>query len=423
LQDPVRLNSAPSLKPSVLKLCYWAWPVSVAVFFSAAILKSGPLGAILPDLTWNIIQFAPVVLASFATFVGRGPSDILKSQRRVLFAMAAVVVGATTSLITTTEFPSTLAQLAVLLGMFAFLVMTFVYRWTSRKVVDGDLLFVVALLTLNQAIGVVGGVFAPQWAIGDFLRFIGTTSNANYAGMVSALAISLAVHLLLGASARVRVVLAITIAVNLSALVWSGSRGAMFALALGALALLIVQRRWRTLAVSSIAAAVAAIAVGALVPTILNRVSADDLDSGRFGLYATVISHWLDSPFFGIGYRTTSALDETQGFEAHNVYLSVLAETGAVGFVAFLALLVVIFVAGRGGSLIMATITVVAVELFESSLFGWGGPTALFSWVTLLAYAAHSRYPVPRRVSANGETAVVGDHQVSTTLQDGRPSG
>jgi O-antigen ligase len=389
------------------RVARWTWPIVVAIFFLATILKSGQLSDLLPAMVWNAVQFGPVLVATVVLFLGRVGQSLPARQTRVLWALALFSVAATLSLITSSAVTTTLAQLAILLIMFSFLAVTYRYRWNSARRVNGDLTWVFVLIGANQAVGLVGAMFNSPWAIGDFYRLTGTTNNANYAGILSAIGLTIGVHLFLRADVRTRIMLGALGAIDLSTLIWSGSRGAMLAVIVGCIVLLVIKRKWRVLIASAVAFAVAVGAVFALLPNLLNRVSLNDLDSGRFELYLTVLDHWLDQPILGIGYRTTQALEGTQGFEAHNIYLSVLAETGAIGFLAFLMLLVSIFLAGRSSSAIVGAAAIAVNEFSESSLFGWGGPTALFAWVVLLAYAALGRFH--RETEARGVDSAKGD--------------
>jgi O-antigen ligase len=79
----------------------------------------------------------------------------------------------------------------------------------------------------------------------------------------------------------------------------------------------------------------------------------------------------------------------TLPLQAHNVYLSVLVELGAVGFLVFGCLLLSILVAGRWSHpLLAAAACALVLELTESAMFGFGGPSALLTWLVLLGFAS-----------------------------------
>lgn len=120
-----------------------------------------------------------------------------------------------------------------------------------------------------------------------------------------------------------------------------------------------------------------------------------DFSSGRLEIWSDTLGRWAQSPVLGMGYRTSQLHEETGYFEAHNVYLSVLAETGILGIAVFVVLLVLIL---RAGTLVTsqrvllgAAVAVLVGDLISSSILGWGGPVALSSWLMLLAWAASGR--------------------------------
>ena len=73
-----------------------------------------------------------------------------------------------------------------------------------------------------------------------------------------------------------------------------------------------------------------------------------------------------------------------------------LTETGLLGALLFACLMIAVLVASRGRKasrpLLVVAVTVAAVELTESSMYGWGGPTALTEWLMVLAFAASGRF-------------------------------
>ncbi|MET4583955.1 O-antigen ligase [Conyzicola nivalis] len=363
------------------------WLPSLVLYFAITILKSSPLGFLAHDTLWNVLQFGPILVTSAMLLFPLGWRSTTRRQKLIVWAAAGFVVSVSISLVGSIHLPTSAAQFLILILMLGFVLLTFARRWNGRLRIERDLLSVFALISVNQLIGVAGAAFGAHWAIGDFYRFTGTTNNANFAGMLSAIGLAIGVPLFVRADLRARIVIGVAGAVLLLSLLLSGSRGSMVAVGVGVLLFLTTQRYWRTLLSVSIGLVVGAAGLFILVPGVLNRVSEGDLTSGRVGLYATVLNHWLEHPVAGIGFRTTQTIDGTSGLEAHNIFLSVLLETGALGLIGFLFLLGSIFYVGRANPLAGAAVTVVVMELTESSLFGWGAPTALFSWIVLLAYA------------------------------------
>ena len=84
------------------------------------------------------------------------------------------------------------------------------------------------------------------------------------------------------------------------------------------------------------------------------------------------------------------------GMPGHDIYLTVLTEMGLLGAFLFACLMIAVLVASRNRKasrpLLVVAITVAAAEFTESSMYGWGGPTALTEWLIVLAFAASGRF-------------------------------
>ena len=80
--------------------------------------------------------------------------------------------------------------------------------------------------------------------------------------------------------------------------------------------------------------------VGKILDTIAGVIDGEDVTSGRTRLYLWALELFKRNPIFGIGwgrYRTTVVGNVTlvKDLETHNIYLELLAETGIIGFIAF----------------------------------------------------------------------------------------
>jgi O-antigen ligase len=119
-----------------------------------------------------------------------------------------------------------------------------------------------------------------------------------------------------------------------------------------------------------------------------------DPSSGRFTIWNQVLELWRQRPVFGWGFGTTDQLGDLagrNGMSAHNIYISVLVELGIIGVALFAVLVLAIVVAAwrrRVTGPTAASIVVLVCGVTESSLLGFGGPTALVSWLVLLAAAS-----------------------------------
>jgi len=79
--------------------------------------------------------------------------------------------------------------------------------------------------------------------------------------------------------------------------------------------------------------------VTARLSTLVASIEAGDL-GGRGGLWWQTILVFSNHPFIGLG---SGALDSVIGSAAHNTFLSIATETGFIGFVLFVAILVIVF--------------------------------------------------------------------------------
>ena len=84
--------------------------------------------------------------------------------------------------------------------------------------------------------------------------------------------------------------------------------------------------------------------IGRFAESISELSVGEDITSGRLGLYRWALQLFREHPMLGIGwgrYRTTVVGNVTRvkSLETHNIYLQLLAETGIVGFLAFMTAL------------------------------------------------------------------------------------
>jgi O-antigen ligase len=363
------------------------WRAGVAVMIAAGGLSGGGLGHVLPDLAWDLLIFAPAALLTLVLWVAT-PGTPAAPWRPAGIAFAALVLAAAVSSLTSSDPPRVLAQSGILALMGAFLLGTWRTRWTGRGRLAADLVPAVAAVSVLVGLSLLLGSLGIGWAFGDNERLAGVYSNPNGLGMMAAFVILVLLVVAHDARAAHRVILLVATVPLLAVLVWSGSRGAALGLLVGALVAMIARRAWWWL-VGVVSAAIA-VSVGVLVgaPWLLDRAQYGDITSGRITLYLELLERWAESPVLGIGYRLA---DTANRFElpAHNILLGVLVETGVLGFAAFVALLVLLFRAGRAGPWLGPVVGILVYEQTESSLFGWGGPTAVAFWLVLVAHAAY----------------------------------
>jgi O-antigen ligase len=373
------------------------WRIAVGVSFSAAVLRSGVFVDTGSSLVWYAAQFGPIVAVAVLMLLTPAPRNMRRVDWVILGALGAVVATALLSAITSISPSATLAQAGILALMAAFVGLTFWRRWSDRELIRGDMVVVFALVVVVELAGLVSALFQAPFAIGDYGRYTGLLSNANYAGMLACVAIPLAVFVYRRSSRWLAVVGGV---VSVVSLILSGSRGALLACAAGLVALIVfLPKRKMLMAAGGVVAAVVVYLIAAplltktVAQTFTRESQSSDVTSGRVGIWAEMIDGWLRAPLTGYGYHTTDTL--TDGLSGHNTYLAALTETGILGAMALAVALVAILFAGQRRTpdrLLVATVISIGVmEATESSIFGWGGPTALVSWLILLAFAASGR--------------------------------
>ncbi len=325
------------------------WRAVVATSFTASIIR-GLVDA--PDVVAYAIQFGPIAVGIIALLVNAKRSPLRRVDTTILVALGGIAGAAVLSSITSVAPGQSFLQSGLLVVMVSFIGLTFSLRWTTSKIVRGDLTLVFALICAAQLAGIVGAVWGHRTMIGDYGRFQGVLTNANYAGLLAAVAIPLAVFVY--ASARHHTLAVFGAAISLTALIWSGSRGSALAVVVGFLALFLISTGRKMLVPVAWAGGLATVlALGFRPETIdgaaqfFNRDDqGSDITSGRTRLYEEMLERWQHDPWLGTGYRTIETY-RRDGYAGHNTYLSVLTETGVIGAGVLAVLITCIVIAGR----------------------------------------------------------------------------
>ncbi|WP_168429464.1 MULTISPECIES: O-antigen ligase family protein [unclassified Microbacterium] len=379
----------------IAKFGVWRTMVFTSIVVSA--VRSSSFNETFPETTWYVMQFAPVIIAAAAAAAAK-PVRLRGSDRAVLASLFLLVLVAAGSSFVSSVPATTLAQSALLAAVFALLGITFSRRWSSAGVIRHDLTTVFAALLSLQFIGLLGAATA-SWAYDpDYGRYVGLFSNANYAGIASATGLTLGLYLL--QNNRHVIATFSGMLVFTATMIMSGSRGALLATAVAVAVMFLMSRSRRVaLTMAGIAAGVGAMialfnpALVLAIQQFFLRDANADISSGRLAIYENVLELFATAPYFGIGYRTTELVAD--GLAAHNVYLSILVELGLVGAGTFLLLIISVVAAsirrGATNELIIPVVAIAVVELTESSVFGFGGPSALSAWIVILAFAANGR--------------------------------
>jgi len=385
----------------------WTWRVGVALYVAVAAIRAKIIfeGGTTTALT--ALQFGVILIVIATTVVLRRTGPLRRVDISLVCALAAFTVLQLATWPWSADVEASRSQALILLLMAGFLVVTYCLRWATVAAARGDLVFAFALVCVLQTIGLTAYLLGAEWASAGYGRFVGVYTNANFAGMVSAFVLPLSIYFVRFLKGSARGLVLAGSAVLLATLGLSLSRGAFVACTAGIVIALIflVRKLWFTIGIlvaGAITGGGLTLVLFALRNTAIDVTldpAAADPSSGRLDLAAVLLESWSHSPIFGIGYRASTSV--TDGLEAHNIYLSVLVETGIVGALAFAALIVSIGIAGprRGISAIAAggAVSVAVSETTESALFGWGAPSAIVAWIVVLAFAALGRLQLDSR--------------------------
>ena len=200
----------------------------------------------------------------------------------------------------------------------------------------------------------------PQFTSGGFARYQGTFSQPNPFAIYLTMLIVMGAALLPHLKPRVRLLMLGIMAASVVCLYHTYTRSAWVAAVIGIVAVAIIGRR-KVLG----AALFVCLVVGLLaVPTIVQRfadlasvaggtaVNANGNTSNslewRFSYWAEVLPLANSNPVTGIGLKMSS-FETDEAKEPHNDLIRAYVETGAVGTLAYLALLLSMFLVARQG--------------------------------------------------------------------------
>ncbi|WP_172768104.1 O-antigen ligase family protein [Corynebacterium glutamicum] len=368
------------------------WRAMIALSIVSSSLRA-PLFQEVPSTFWYILQFGSLGIAFLALLLS--PARALRRiDRNVITCLVIFLFFAAMSVLVSAHRRESLVQVILLAGVFGFLIFSYKYRWDTRDQIRGDLSTIFLTIVFLQAVGLMGYAFS-SWAIDpDYGRFTGVYSNANYAGMMAAIAIPLGLGLMKKEPTFRSLLLLTTLYL---ALLLSGSRGSILAASIGIVLVLSLAKGRALLAFLPVVlpSTILFFTSGADfilegLQSILERSNSGDLSSGRLDLYGDTFGLFLSAPILGVGYRASELV--MGGVTGHNVYLVALADVGILGFGAIIFLIAFIIKAAKGSGenkfLFGVFLTVGVIELTESSIFGFGGPTALTVWLIALMLAA-----------------------------------
>jgi O-antigen ligase len=207
----------------------------------------------------------------------------------------------------------------------------------------------------NQLLGLAQAHIQQITGSQNGYRSAGPVGDANFYGLALASAVPLAVLRIRDeARAAVRLAALACLFVILAAIVYTYSRGALVALAVGAVLLVAMLRV--PIAVVVIAGGLFVVSALVVLPSdyrdrAINIATSDHSLQGHAGSQEVALALFTDHPLLGVGadnYRSVylpvalrvHLVDAAS--TVHNVYLAILSETGFVGLSAFLGALVVV---------------------------------------------------------------------------------
>jgi O-antigen ligase len=213
---------------------------------------------------------------------------------------------------------------------------------------------VVPALVILGAVVILGGDLSVLQSHRDFLSRFGL--HANEFGMLLAIASGPLVYLAGAAKGGAKLTAGVALALVLAGLMLTFSRGAYVAFFVVLMIYLYELRRFRMIAASVIVGAAIMFAgpaafreritTGANSATLESAESGnlnDPLTAGRIGIYYMLVPEVARSPLWGRGAGATSWSDAVRSgrYNAghpHNMYLEILLDVGALGFVALMYL-------------------------------------------------------------------------------------
>lgn len=345
---------------------------------------------------------------------------------RALFLRASLAFG----ILTTVSLLWSISRGVTALDTFAwwvlltFLLSTVKWRWRKRQRVLADLHLIYWMVLAVSSVGLFLFYCGLEGAEGQSNRLQGILGNPNWASMAIVFIWPLGLYVLGDprASASKRWVYGVSSMLLILVVVLTGSRASLAAAVLAAF--LIVGLDWRrwpgvllaiTFVVVSVLAAPVLIELRELLgkpnpvsttslqqehgmqsaaPDRLfagrDRDSRSDLSSGRIETWRFFVGEVNKRPFTGSGFGTAQILGAPHALSTHNIFLLVWVELGLLGLALFSLAVTTLARAGRArGNIALAAcgLSIMVVELFDSSLLSFGAPTTTIAWMVLMAWA------------------------------------
>jgi O-antigen ligase len=115
-----------------------------------------------------------------------------------------------------------------------------------------------------------------------------------------------------------------------------------------------------------------------------SAITFSDGASGRFGIWQTAFTPFMEKPIFGNGFNTFKRLNEWKHTGAHNAFVLIAVEDGLVGVFLFILIL---------GSVFLSLLNLLKRESGNPIALGWGMALLVFlSTVSLVDSAVNRKY-------------------------------
>lgn len=359
-----------------------------------------------------------LIVCALPMFFGRGFIR-LRRQTVAVLLLFLYVIWSFAGLIWSMEPSSTLVYATTFLQFLVLIVAL----WQIFGDDDGRGAIMQAYV-IGCVIAVLDGI--RNFAAGNeavYLRFSVSNTDPNEYALVLALGIPMAYELFSKGRRVVRVLNLALIPVLLVGIILSSSRGGTLAAAVALmvfpLGFLALDRFGKRTILAVLAVGIVAVPfywadISATVGTNLERISTvgTELTSGTLNERSTIWSGGMDAfaarPMLGFGGGAfPAALESVVGMRqvAHNTFISVAVEMGAIGFVLFVAILLIIAVPilSRPSPRTLPSIVLLATVLIGITPLSWEFRKPLWLVLTLLMMLRSvqvGREPVPARSAA-----------------------
>ena len=296
-------------------------------------------------------------------------------------------------------------------------------RWHSRLALRSD----VAAVSGAIAVAIVVSIGLLIWdrdlaysliAYGGGDRFTGVFENPNGAGLLISLFIPLALALGATSAGIPRWCWHATIGVAGIVLLLTQARGGLIASAIGVIGFVLFRpvaaRRKQLFAMAAAGVVLLPVALGVGLQSEglrggLDRFRQEGLQSGRFQAWALAVDLWKQKPLTGWGFGAgdevfaplaapLAATNVFVGSNPHNSYLATLIETGPLGVLAIVGMLVVALRLGMArprddlrAGLMGALLAGLVISLVESGMTSAGSMYGFMFWFVIAAIVAFHR--------------------------------